>query len=95
MKITKIGTPSKKRLTIEDIPYEGGEVVEVCGKVYLYPITVANAEMYEINYSSYETHTIFIDLASGELTPLRNDQECSLIKDAEFKYNNDNLIEWV
>ena len=95
MKITKTGTPSKKRLTLKDIPYEGGEVVEVCGKVYLYPITVANAEMCEINYSSYETHTIFIDLASGELTPLRDDQECSLIKDAEFRYNNNNLIEWV
>lgn len=93
MKITKTGTPSKRRLTLNDIPFEGGEVVEVCGKVYLYPI--AYAEVCEIDYSGYETHGIFIDLTSGKLVPLRNDQECSLIKDAEFKYNNDNLIEWV
>ena len=91
MKITKTGTPSKKRLTIKDIPYEGGEVVEVGDKVYLYP----NTHKYTLDYSDYETHTIFVDSASGELVPLSNNQECSLIQDAEFKYNNDNLIEWV
>ena len=91
MKITKTGTPSKKRLTIIDIPYEGGEVVKVGDKVYLYPII----HKYVLDYSGYETHTIFVDLANGELVPLSNDQECSLIQDAEFKYNDDNLIEWV
>ena len=91
MKITKTGTPSKKRLTIKDIPYEGGEVVNVGDKVYLYLLT----HKYTLDYSDYETHTIFVDLESGELVPLSNDQECGLIQDAEFKYNNDNLIEWV
>ena len=91
MKIKKMGTPSKRRLTIKDIPYEGGEVVEVCEKVYLYLLT----HKYTLDYQDYETHTIFVDLATGELVPLSNDQECSLIQDAEFKYNNDNLIEWV
>lgn len=91
MKVTKTGTPSKRRLTINDIPCEGGEVIEVGGRVYLYPI----ANDCEIDYPGYETHTVFIDLANGELVPLRDDSECRLIKDAEFKYNNDNLIEWV
>lgn len=91
MKITKTNTPSKRRLTLNDIDFEGGEVVEVGGKVYLYPV----ANMCELNYSGYETHTIFVDLMSGELIPLMDDLECSLIRDAEFKYNNDNLSEWV
>lgn len=91
MKIVKTGTPSKKRLTLKDIPYEGGEVVKVGDKVYLYPV----ARKCDIRYSNYETHSIFVDLASGELVPLNDDQECSLIQDAEFKYNNDNLTEWV
>ena len=91
MKITNTGTPSKRRLTLYDIPYEGGEVIEVGGRVYLYPI----ANDCKIDYPEYETHTIFVDLANGELVPLRDDSECRLIKDAEFKYNNDNLIEWV
>lgn len=91
MKVTKTGTPSKRRLTLNDIPRKGGEVVEVGGKVYLYPIT----DEYGFDYPGYETHTIFVDLISGELVWLRDDQECYLIKDAEFKYNNDNLTEWV
>jgi hypothetical protein len=91
MKITKTGTPSKRRLTLNDITFGGGEVVEVGGRVYLYPIS---GEC-EIEYSGYETHTVFIDLANGELVPLRDDQECYLIKDVEFKYNADNLVEWV
>lgn len=91
MKITKTGTPSKRRLTLIDIPYIGGEVVKVGNKVYLYPIT----NEYILNYPNHETHTIFVDLETGELVPLNDDQECSLIQDAEFKYNDDNLIEWV
>ena len=91
MKITKTGTSSKRRLTINDIPCDGGEVIEVGGRVYLYPIV----NDYEIDYPGYEMHTVFIDLANGELVPLRDDSECRLIKDAELKYNNDNLIEWV
>ena len=91
MKVTKTGTPSKKRLTIIDIPYEGGEVIKVGDKVYLYPFT----HNYLLNYSGFKDHTIFVDLATGELVPLSDDQECSLIQDAEFKYNDDNLIEWV
>ena len=91
MKVTKTGTPSKRRLTLNDILREGGEVVEVGGRVYLYPI----ASECDVDYSGNETYTVFVDLISGELVPLRDDQECSLIKNAEFKYNNDNLIEWV
>ena len=49
----------------------------------------------DIDYPGYETHTVFVDLISGEFVPLRDDQECRLIKDVEFKYNADNLIEWV
>ena len=91
MKVTKTGTPSKRRFTLNDIPHEGGEVVEVEGRVYLYPI----ANDCDIDYPDSETYTVFVDLISGELVPLRDDQECYLIKDAEFKYNNDNLTEWV
>ena len=91
MKITKTGTPSKRRLTLDDIPRRGGEVVEVGGRVYLYPI----AKECEIDYPGYETHTIFVDLMSGKLISLKDNCECRLIEDAEFKYNADNLIEWV
>lgn len=91
MKVTKTGTPPKRRLTLDDIPRRGGEVVEVGGRVYLYPIY----SECDIDYPGYETHTVFVDLMSGEFVPLRDDQECRLIKDAEFKYNSDNLIEWV
>ena len=91
MKITKTGTPSKRRLTLNDIPRRGGEVVEVGGRVYLLPI----AEECDLDYAGYDTHSIFVDLATGELVPLRDDCECRLIKDAEFKYNNDNMTEWV
>ena len=91
MKVTKTGTPSKTRLTLSNICCRGGEVDEVGGRIYLYPI----AGECEIDYPGYETHTVFVDLANGELVPLRDDCECRLIKDAEFKYNNDNLTEWV
>lgn len=91
MKVTKTGTPSKRRLTLDDVSRRGGEVVEVGGRVYLYPI----AHECEIDYPGYNTQSIFVDLESGELVPLRDNCECRLIKDAEFKYNADNLIEWV
>lgn len=91
MKITKTGTSSKKRLTIEDITFWGGEVIEVGGKVYLYPVE----EDCEIDYAGHATHTIFVDLESGKLTSIRDNCECRLIEDAEFRYNNDNAIEWV
>lgn len=91
MKITKTSPPSKRKLTIEDISFVGGEVIEVCGKVYLFPIE----EDCTLDYIGYETHTIFVDLESGKLISLKNNCECRLIEDAEFKYNNDNTIEWV
>lgn len=91
MKVTKTNTSSKKRLTIEDISFVGGEVIEVGGKVYLFPIE----EDCEFNYAGYGTHTIFVDLESGKLISLKDNCECRLIKDAEFKYNADNLVEWV
>ena len=91
MKVTKTGTPLKRRLTLDDIPRRGGEVVEVGGRVYLYPI----ANECEIDDREYDTHSIFVDLMSGELVTLLDSSECRLIKDAEFKYNADNLSEWV
>ena len=94
MKITKISPPSKRRLTIEDISFVGGEVIEVGGKVYLFPVE-EDCEFTYAGYAGHTTHTIFVDLENGKLISLKDDCECRLIKDAEFKYDNDNTIEWV
>lgn len=91
MKVTKTGTPSKKRLTIEDISFIGGEVIEVRGRIYLFPVEKDCG----FDYNYYDNDIVFIDLENGETTALESTSECRLIKDAEFKYNNDNLTEWV
>ena len=93
MKVTELHpSKGKKRLTIADICFNGGEVVIINGEGYLYIVEKDigfNFSMFDISEC-----TAFAKLETGELTVFPDKTPCSLVSDAELKYERTMLKDW-
>ena len=93
MKVTELHpSKGKKRLTIEDICFNGGEVVIINGEGYLYIVE----EDVRLDFSVFNRNdcTAFAKLETGELTVFRDETPCSLVSDAELRYERTMLKDW-
>ena len=91
MKVTELCS-SRKRLTIADIDFNGGEVIIVNGKGYLYIFE----EDVGLNFNefTYNKYTAFAELETGGLVALPDNSPCLLVQNAELVYNRTDLKEW-
>ena len=93
MKVTELHpSKGKKRLTIADICFNGGEVVIINGEGYLYIVE----EDVGLNLSVFNRSecTAFAKLETGELTVFPDETPCSLVSDAELRYERTMLKDW-
>ena len=91
MLVEKLGSKSKRRMTIEDI-YSGGEVLIINGELYLCP-RCEDIE-FDLDYSHCEDY-VLVNLDTGLVEAFHGSTPCSWVRGAKFSYSVEECIEWV
>lgn len=92
MKVTKLGSKSKRRIKIEDV-YSAGEVLKINDSLYL----CISEKQVEVDTDTYDDayEYVLVSLETGQLVAFEGSTVCGWVKDAQIGFYEDDSLEWV